>query len=162
MAATPGAWSWAAIYILLAILMPLLYIIWLVHQGRVSDLDVQLREQRSRPLLAAVAGALTAWLVLYLGAAPYLLVSVASATWIQTALTLGITLRWKISVHCAVAAGVAVLVWYVLGSVAAPVLVGVLLIAWSRVRLGRHTPAQTLAGALLGVLIFSAILFRAS
>jgi membrane-associated phospholipid phosphatase len=155
---TPAAWSWTVVYILLAVLAPLLYLFWLVRRGEVTDLDVQLREQRTRPLLVSIAGAAAAWLALSLGAAPRLLVVVAGATCIQMMLILGITLRWKISVHCAAAVGLAVLAWGLVGRAAAPLVIGVPLIAWSRVRLRRHTVAQAIAGALLGLTVFSTLL----
>ena len=155
---TPAAWSWAVVYILLAVLAPLLYLFWLVRRGEVTDLDVQLREQRMRPLLVSTAGAAAAWLALSLGTAPRLLVILAGATWLQTTLILGVTLRWKISVHCAAVAGLAVLAWGLVGRAAAPLAIGVPLVVWSRVRLCRHTVAQAIAGTLLGLTVFSTLL----
>lgn len=150
---SPQAWMWAAVYVFLAILPPLLYLVWLVRRGRVTDLDVQLREQRRGPLIFSIACAGLAWLVLALGAAPRLMIVLAGALWLQMALIYGITLRWKISVHSAAAAGAAMLVWSLVG-MPLPFLIGVPAIAWSRVCLGRHTVAQTVAGALLGAAIF--------
>jgi membrane-associated phospholipid phosphatase len=69
------------------------------------------------------------------------------------AVIFGITLWWKISVHSAAAAGVATLIWSLIGATL-PLLAGVVIIAWSRVRLRRHTVAQTIAGAALGFAIF--------
>ncbi|MEO3855696.1 phosphatase PAP2 family protein [Acrocarpospora sp. B8E8] len=63
-----------------------------------------------------------------------------------------ITFWWKISFHTAVAAGSVVMLAWLLPP--APVYaVGaalVMVIAWSRVTLGDHTPAQTAAGVLAG------------
>jgi len=154
---SPQAWMWAAVYVSLAILAPLLYLVWLVRRGWVTDLDVQLREQRWRPLIFSIACAGLAWFVLALGAAPSLMVALAGALWLQMVLICGITLCWKISVHSAAAAGAATLVWSLVGT-PLPFLIGVPVIAWSRVRLRRHSVAQTIAGALLGVVIFSAAL----
>ena len=149
----PRAWRWAGLYVFLAILTPVLYLVWLLHRGRVSDLDVQLREQRMRPLIFTVACGAAAWLALLLGGAPTEMVIIAGGLWLQTTLIFGITLWWKISVHSAAAAGVATLVWSLAGT-SLPLLIGVPIIAWSRVRLRRHTVSQTIAGALLGLAIF--------
>jgi len=151
--ASPHAWRWAGTYVFLAIVAPLVHLFWLVWRGRVSDLDVQLREERTRPLLFAIACAGLAWLVLALGGAPLKMVAVAGGLWVQMAIIFGITLRWKISVHSAAAAGVATLVWSLVGTLL-PLVIGVPIIAWSRVRLRRHTVAQTIAGSALGLTIF--------
>jgi membrane-associated phospholipid phosphatase len=147
------AWGWAGAYVVLAILLPVSYLVWLVRRGRVTDLDVQLREQRIRPMVVAVAGAGLAWGVLLLGGAPSQMVVLTGALCVQTVVVVAITLYWKISVHCTAAAGAATVIWFLLGT-PFPLLIGVPLIAWSRVRLGRHTLAQTIAGTLLGLTIF--------
>ena len=76
-------------------------------------------------------------------------------------LTMVVTIWWKVSVHTAVASGVvsilavAVSPWALLGYAV------VAAIAWSRASLRDHTPAQTIAGALLGavaaVSVFTAL-----
>jgi membrane-associated phospholipid phosphatase len=147
------AWTWAGVYVSLAILTPILYLVWLVRQGLVTDLDVQLREQRVRPLLFTIVCAGLAWLVLAFGGAPVEMVVVTGGLWLQMVIIFGITFRWKISVHSAAAAGVATLIWSMAGTTL-PLLIGVPIIAWSRVRLQRHTVAQTIAGAVLGLAIF--------
>jgi len=154
----PSAWMWAGTYVSLAILIPLLYLVCLVQQGIVTDLDVQLREQRMRPLIFTMVCNGLAWGVLVLGAAPAQLVLLAGALWVQTVLIFVITLRWKISVHCAAAASLGTLVWSLIGT-PWPLLIGVPIVAWSRVLLRRHTLAQTVAGALLGIAIFAAALW---
>jgi hypothetical protein len=153
--ASPGAWIWAGFYLLVAVLLPLLHVIWLVRQGRVSDLHIRIREQRIRPLLVSIACAGLGWLVLILAPAPDALATVAAAVWLQTAAILLITLRWEISVHSAAAAGATTIAWVLLGTVV-PLLLTLPLIAWSRVKLRRHTLAQTVAGSFLGFAIFSA------
>jgi membrane-associated phospholipid phosphatase len=70
---------------------------------------------------------------------------------------LGVTLYWKISVHAAGAAGVATLVTALVG-VPAVVFLPVLLVAWSRLYLRRHTLSQVVAGGLLGAVVFAALL----
>jgi membrane-associated phospholipid phosphatase len=147
------AWAWAGIYVFLAVLLPLLHLVWLLHRGLVTDLDVQLREQRIRPLLFTVVCAGLAWAVLKLGVAPRQLVAVASALSLMTMVILSITLWWKISVHCAAMAMAAAVAWSLFGALL-PLVIGAPLMAWARVRLRRHTVAQAIAGLLLGLAIF--------
>jgi membrane-associated phospholipid phosphatase len=150
----PSPWTWVALYVVSAIGLPLVYLVWLVRRGAVTDIDVQLRKQRSRPFLAMMAGQTIAWFLLNVGGAPTPLPRIAGAYLAQTTLILLITLRWKISVHTATAAGVTVAVWQTLGSIAVPFALTLPLIIWSRVKLGRHTLGQTLAGTALGASVF--------
>jgi membrane-associated phospholipid phosphatase len=79
----------------------------------------------------------------------------AGVLWFQMFVIYIITLYWKISVHCATAAGVTTVIWMLLGT-SLPLLLVVPVLAWSRVRLRRHTLCQTIAGSVLGVAIFFA------
>lgn len=154
-AASPGAnaWFWAAIMLTLTVLGPIGYLLWLYRQGLVSDLDLQRREERTRPLMFTLAALALSAAILGFNPAPILLRSLAAAHLIQTTAVLAITLRWKISLHVAASAASVALLLYVTGPQAAPALAAIPLVAWSRIRLGRHTPAQTLAGAALGGLM---------
>lgn len=156
-----SAWLWAAFYILCAISLPAGYVLWLVQQEKVTDFDLRLREQRLGPLLVTVTSAFVAWLGLWLGSAPRLLLLLTGAAWVQLALLLVITLRWKISAHCATAAAFITFSLALFGSTAAPLILTLPLIAWSRLRLRRHDLAQTIAGSFLGSLILGATLYLA-
>ncbi len=162
-AGTPAAWRWAGVSLALSVLAPICYLLWLHRRGLVSDLDVKRREERFRPLAFTVLAQALYAALLRLGGAPALLGGLAAAVFIQTALVLAITLRWKISVHGAASAACVALLLYVAGPHASPALVAVPLVAWSRIRLRRHTPAQTLAGAALGgAVMWSMLLYTAT
>lgn len=148
----PGVWLWASIYVVIAVLVPFFYLMRLVRRGEVTDLDVQYRAQRMHPLLITIACLGAAWLLLILGPAHSTLIVLAATSWLHALVILGITLRWKISVHASAAAGAATVAWALLES-PLPLLV-VPLIAWSRIRLRRHTLLQTVVGALLGFTFF--------
>jgi membrane-associated phospholipid phosphatase len=146
----PGVWLWSGLYVIMAMVAPMLFLIWQVRHGRVTDLDVQLREQRKGSLLVTIAGFGVSWLVMQIGHAPVLFKMMAGAGFVQWLIVFAITLRWKISAHTSSAAGVTVLILHVFGLAAAPLVISIPLIAWSRVKLRRHTLGQTIAGALLG------------
>ncbi|HOT90799.1 MAG TPA: hypothetical protein PLJ78_04270 [Anaerolineae bacterium] len=146
----PNVWLWVGVYVMMAMVIPMLFLIWQVRHGQVTDLDVQLREQRKGSLLVTIAGFGLSWLVMHVGGAPPTLTAMAGAGCVQWLIIFAITLRWKISAHTTSAAGVTVLILRVFGLAAAPLVVSVPLIAWSRVKLRRHTLGQTLAGILLG------------
>lgn len=153
---TPRAWTWAGVYVCLAVVFPFLYLLWLLRRGLITDLDVQHREQRTRPLVFTIACTGLSWFVLLFGSAPSPLVALAGASWLQMALVFTITMWWKVSMHCAAAGAAAAVMWALAGT-PLPLLIGVPLIAWSRVRLRRHTVTQTVVGALLGFVIFMGI-----
>ncbi len=153
----PGIWGWVALYVGLTLLLPIGYLIWLVKTQQVTDLDVQLREQRSRPFIISVSGQFVAWLLTWLGSAPEPLPLISAAAFLQMLFILLITLRWKISVHTSTAAGVATMILRLIGPTGLYLALSVPFIAWSRVKLRRHTLKQTLAGMLLGSSIFMAL-----
>ncbi|MBN1872858.1 MAG: phosphatase PAP2 family protein [Anaerolineae bacterium] len=155
----PGVWLWSGVYVMMAMVAPLLFLVWQVRHGRVTDLDVQFREQRKGSLLVTIAGFGVSWLAMHIGHAPPLLKAMAGAGFVQWLIVFAITLRWKISAHTSSAAGVTMLILRVFGLAAAPLVISIPLIAWSRVKLRRHTLGQTVAGAVLGcVVIVGAIL----
>ena len=157
--ATLPAWQWASLYIILTILVPCVYIIWLVRTGKAVDFHLPNRQQRIRPLLLSLATAILTWLIFNQMQAPRLLQMLATVNGVQTAIFLVITFQWKISLHCTVATILSELAFALLGTSAIPFTMSIPLIAWSRVYLDRHTVAQTIAGILLGILIMTPALY---
>jgi membrane-associated phospholipid phosphatase len=151
----PGArvWTLTATYLFTSTFIPIFYVVWLVRTGRITDIDIQLREQRIGPLILTIVAGGIGSLVLAVGHAPLPIALAGLAIWLETAVILLVTLRWKVSMHSAAAAATATLFWCMLG-MPLPLLLGVPIIAWSRVRLRRHTLAQTIVGAVLGIIIF--------
>lgn len=127
-------------------------IIWAKRTGA-RDLDVPRREDRLVPMLFSLAGYALATLAVWALSAPAALLALMAAYTVCTAVTTLITLRWKISLHTSgfmgpvFALGWAFSPWLYLFYVLLP------LIAWSRLVLGKHTPAQLAAGAALGLLV---------
>jgi len=147
-------WGWFGLYLLLGLFTPLGFLIWQLRHGHITDLDVQLREQRKKSLLVTILGFALSWLIMMLGHAPEELTFMAGIGMIQWLIIFMITLRWKISVHTTSATGVTMLILRIFGLSAVPLVVTIPLIAWSRIKLKHHTPAQTIAGTILGVAVF--------
>lgn len=157
LASTPSAWLWALAQIAAAVVAPSVYVLYLLARGEVTGLHIVRREERFRPFLASLSGATIAWAVTYLGKAPPILQTVAIATVVQTVVLFAITFWWKISIHAATAASLAVLACH-LGFAGSALTVSVPMIAWSRVRLRHHTFMQTMAGAGVGGAVLLAAL----
>jgi membrane-associated phospholipid phosphatase len=75
----------------------------------------------------------------------------------QIALLLGVTLRWKISGHGAAIGSMTVFLWGLYGTPAFMSILAIPLVAWSRLKLRRHTLMQTIAGSITGILFMMAL-----
>lgn len=159
---TAQGWRWSAFYIFTALIIPMLYILWQVRRGKISDFHMQERGQRIIPMLLMMACSLAAWLVMRQMSAPHVLTVFAGAGIFQTGLLLAVTARWKISGHGTAIASLAVFLMALFGRGAAPFFLAVPLVAWARVRLKRHTLGQTIAGALVGAVFMLVVLYLIS
>ena len=145
--------AWALLAALFCVALPYLVLMVLIGKGHVLDRHVVVREQRRAPLAVAlvcvvVGLALVSWL-----GAPRPVVALVVAMLGGLAAMTAVSHWYKASFHLAVAAGVAVVLGLVLGWVAAMLLLPVLaVIAWARLRAGRHTLGQILVGLVVGAL----------
>jgi membrane-associated phospholipid phosphatase len=144
---------WGTIAAGFASLLPYALILRGVRRGRLSDKNLSLREQRIRFAAVAIGSILTGLVVLLAFDAPAELVALQASIAVGVACGWIITLWWKISVHAAIAAGAATVLLLVFGPALLVVWPLVALVAWSRVQVGDHTPAQVLAGVAPGVVV---------
>ena len=144
--------GWGAVAALFAGVVPSLFISRGVRHGRWADRTVGAKRPRLI-VLGFIIASVTAGLVLLTacGAPPeltgyfvFMLVSVAVLAVITTV--------WKISIHCAVAAGSVTILALLFGPQVTPAYALAALTAWSRVELKDHTAAQVIAGSVLGAL----------
>lgn len=146
-----GAMRWALFEIVTGIVIPVVYVVIQVQRGVITDFHMRVQAQRIRPLIFSLGCAGISWLVMGLGGAPLPLVLFGGVAILQALFLLLVTLRWKISGHSMTVAGLAVFLYGVMGTVAAPALLTIPLVAWARVRLSRHDRLQTLAGTAAGI-----------
>ncbi|WP_243790300.1 phosphatase PAP2 family protein [Saccharopolyspora gloriosae] len=149
---SPGpALGWGVFVALTSSVLPMAGIVAGSRLGWWDGHHVRNREGRLIPLLLLIVFSSVGLGVLVLAGAPRLMVALDLAM-LSALLVVGlITVWWKVSVHTAVAAGATA----ILAEVYSPWLLLLWLltaaVGWSRVRLGDHTPAQALVGALVGV-----------
>jgi len=153
---TGKAWRWAIAYLATAVVVPMLYVGVRFVRGTVADLDLRHREERVGPYTVAVGAVLIATTMMHIGGAPLLLVRLGEASVIELACLAVITLYWKVSAHAAMAATLAAFTLVAAAPAAAPCVALASLVCWSRVHLGHHDVAQTIAGAAVGA---GAVLF---
>ncbi|MDR6317748.1 phosphatase PAP2 family protein [Actinoplanes couchii] len=132
--------------------LPIAYILRGVRRGAWTDRHVGERSQRTLPMLVCLGSTASGTLALAAAGAPRdllaLIACMAAALVVATPITL--LARWKISIHSLVAAGTAVTFTVVFGWVLLFTWPLAAAVGWSRVRLGDHTTAQVLAGAVVG------------
>lgn len=155
---TTSAWLWMAFQAVFNVLLPVMFILWLLREGRISDFDIYYRKQRFRPYIFITSCGIVTSLVMALGGAPRLMVILSITGVVQTVALFLINMWWKISAHSAATASFTILLGGLFGASLLPYLLGVPLMVWSRVRLKRHTLTQTLAGTLLGTLVIILLL----
>jgi membrane-associated phospholipid phosphatase len=148
---------WGGIAAVSASVLPYVLILRGVRRGRLTDRNISLRQQRVRFAAVAIPSILTGLAVLAAFDAPAEMVALQASIAVGVACGWVITLWWKISVHAAIAAGAATVLLLVFGLALLVVWPLVALIAWSRVQVGDHTPAQVLAGIALGIVVNATI-----
>ncbi|WP_327310863.1 hypothetical protein [Streptomyces sp. NBC_01243] len=151
--AAAGHWTgllWGFLGALCAGLVPAGYIEWERGRGTWGDRHVVDRTKRA-PIFFVILGSIgTGSVVMVLGDAPTGILVAMLALWAMTVVLLAVNTVWKISVDAAVASAVVALLaavhspWWLLGYAMT------LAVCWSRVALGYHSVAQTVAGASLG------------
>ncbi|MET9570485.1 phosphatase PAP2 family protein [Streptomyces virginiae] len=142
--------AWGLLGCLFAAGIPLAFIKYGIHRGSWADRHVGQRPQRILVMAFAGTSVATGTLLLWLFGAPRPMIALIAAMLATLAALLAVTPAWKISVHAGVSSGSVAMIAMTYGPrllLAYPL---VALVGWSRVRLRDHTPAQVLAGAVLG------------
>jgi hypothetical protein len=148
------ALGWGLLHGVLASLIPAVYIVYLFKTGAIGDLHMARRQDRHRPFVLGVTTAVVAWVLLAAFDAPQPFQRLALFDVGLLAAIAIINVWWQISIHGATIVGVVTISGVVFGLPvalwASPL---VLLVAWARLYLRRHTVNQMIAGAGIGVLV---------
>ena len=151
-----SAVRWAGIGLVVSAAPIAVLVLVQVARGRWTDTDVSVRRQRYLLYPFGIACLLACAIVLAAMRAPRIAVQATLAAVAANILNGLINLRYKVSAHATTAALCAVLLWRGLPSPdstfwGGAVSVAALLVAWSRVALGRHTTGQVVLGWAVGV-----------
>lgn len=151
--------GWAAIYGLLVSLAPILFVLWMLQTGRISELHMSATNERHLPYLVAVACAALAWLALSLLGGPADLRCLAVFNVLELAALGLINVVWLISIHATGMMATTLLAGLIFGAPTGWALTPLLvLVCWARLYLKRHTPAQVVAGLALGAVVLLPLL----
>ena len=142
--------GWGAVAALFAGVIPMLFISRGVRRGRWDDRYVGAKRPRLI-VLGFIIASVAVGLALLVGfGAPGELSGYIGCMLGSVAVLAAITTVWKISIHCAVAAGSVTILALLFGPWLTPAYLLVALTAWSRVVVKDHTAAQVIAGSVLG------------
>jgi hypothetical protein len=145
--------GWGLLAAVFAAVIPALFIAYGVQHGRWADRNVGAKKARLLVLAFITASVAAGWGLLVVLRAPRVLAGYLAFMLGSVALLALVTTIWKISIHCAVAAGSVTVLAYAYGP---PVLAGFALVGavgWARVAMRDHTAGQVLAGAVLGAAV---------
>ncbi len=150
---------WASVYITIVCVIPIAYVTWMVRQGKITDIHMKVREQRMRPLIVSLVCTVVAWWTLRFLGAPPVVPLLAISSFIQLALITAITTVWQISLHAMSITGAAITSGALFGLTPALLIAPlIVLVAAARLKLKRHTVAQVMGGAALGLIVPLALL----
>jgi membrane-associated phospholipid phosphatase len=145
-------WAWAAIYGFFISLLPILFVLYLLRKGYISELHMSNTRERHWPYISAVLSALFAYgLVQWLNG-PLILACLTLFNTIELAALGAINVFWLISLHSTAVGAIIVIVGLVYGWGYALWLIPLVVsVCWVRLYLRRHTLGQVIAGLGLGV-----------
>ena len=150
--------AWALLALLILTGIPLAYMLIGLRRGWVSDMELTHREERPRFMVVSISSDLLALGLLWWLGAPTMVWALAAVYATLGIFTITITNFWKISMHMIGVSGFATLLVFVFGPGAWWTFLSLPLVAWARLHRKKHTPAQLVAGALLGAGITAGIL----
>ena len=143
--------GWGVVAALFAGVIPMVFVSHGVRNGQWADRYVGTKRARL-VVLGFIIASVAAGLGLLVGfGAPGELSGYVACMLASVAVLAAITSAWKISIHCAVAAGSVTMLSLLFGPALTPAYLLVALTGWSRVALKDHTTAQVIAGSALGI-----------
>ena len=152
--------GWGLLAALFTGIIPYLVALNAIRRGKLSSRHIPERSERIRPMLWTGLSVLLGWAILIVVGAPDSVLAVQVAMVSGMVTSLAITMVWKISMHCGVAASVVVVATLLFGWWVTPAWLIVAAIGWSRIHTQAHTTAQVVAGIVVGALsAWPALLF---
>lgn len=154
---TDEAIKWSLIGLALSVFPVFAIVIYLVYKKKLDGIFINPRQQRHRIYLLAICCAIIGYVVLVVLNAPELLITTFVTGLVAVIIFMTINLFWKISLHTAFITGSVTVLIIVYGGIAAWTVLLVPMVAWARIEMKLHTPAQVFFGALLASSIVSIV-----
>jgi hypothetical protein len=146
----PRRWLVGATALVFTMLIPLGALFLLRAMGRLSDIEMRIRSERTLVYLWCAAS-YAIGLVLFVALGTAWPLTALMALLLPSALILTLLNQWwKVSIHTTTLTGLAALGIALFGAAALPLVVIVPLAAWARWAAGAHTPGELVTGIVLG------------
>ena len=151
--------KWSIVSIVFTVLPVFIVVLYLVRIKKLDSIFINPRERRNKIYLLASTCAVISCFILFYLEAPLVLAATFAAGLAAIVIFMVINYWWMISLHTAFVAASATILIIVYSATGA--LTAVLLppVAWARIELEHHSPAQVATGALLPVVIV-VVVFR--
>jgi membrane-associated phospholipid phosphatase len=142
--------------ILFGVILPVVTVLVMRLLGKIDDVHISFRKQRTVPFLWAIASYTLGALVLWLTADGNYLAALLFCYACITLTVMLINFWWKISVHATGLGGPLAGVTLLMGWAVVPLFLLIPLVSWARIYLRAHTLGQVVTGSLFG---YGTILF---
>jgi len=143
---------WAAINGFVLSLLPILFVLWLLRTGRIGELHMSNTDERHLPYFVAVVCGVLMYGIVAIFDGPQMLQCLALFDILALSALGIINTRWLISFHATAISAAWAIIGLVFGWTASllvlPFVIAVIVV---RLYLKRHSPAQIIAGLVLGV-----------
>lgn len=147
-------WIWLSISLLFSTFLPVLFILWGIFRGTITDIHVMERTQRGGPFTVAIAGSLVAAIILREMDAPQSVWALSAILAVNGLAMLFITNYTKISIHVAVLSATVLGASILEPSIDPKTLVWLIpALMWGRWRRGRHTWIQGIMGCVVACIL---------
>ena len=145
--------------LILGLITPIIFFLYLMKKGRVADADATIKEERTIPYLFGIMiSAIGLFLSIVIKLPP--ITAVAWGIYVLSMfLLLFINKHWKISAHAlgsSIPLGCLLFFYGLAGFLYLPV---IFLVGWSRIHLKKHNLSQVFAGSIAGISISLSTLY---
>ncbi len=157
------AFVWLAVGLVLIVIGPgLIYIVTNRRNEKEIDIDISDRSDRPLPLMLASLGALFGGYLISDRLESNNLLLISNVLVAMLLLLTVTTLVWKISIHASTLTALTTLLVLFRGEAFLWLFFLIIPVAWARYFLRQHTPAQLVAGSVLGIAVtyFAWVVFR--
>lgn len=148
---------WMGIAFFFAVIIPGVYILWLVEKKIIYDIHISSLRDRKIPFMVAGISATIGAIALFLvdAAKPVVVMGVAYAV---NAIAISLlTLFWKISVHTALFSSIMTVIVILFGIQYAWFYLILIPLSWSRIHRHRHNLNQVIGGAMIAFVLTSLV-----
>ena len=146
------ALAWTFVSILFASLVGV-FVVLAVRKGVFSDFDISKRQERTPIFIFTGLLSVLYFLIVFLLNGPRVLLIALGALLLGVIIADIINRKIKASIHLAVFSSFSVIMGILYGGIFWALLLIAPLVAWSRVKLKKHEPLETIVGGLVGIII---------